>query len=292
MTTLAIGGCAIGFTTSAPAREVLLDEPFIPFVSDVPPHASIDVVAGVPREATPRGREADHHTGGVWRYYHDHARDDASNDTNNDAAHVFTLTSPPDAADPYEVLRLDADLRAGTAYCGSELAPLRYPMGLLLYAFLLGRQGATVVHACGIDDAGRGLLFAGNSGHGKTTMARLWGDRARLLCDDRIVLRVVDGEAWMYSTPWHGEMRTVTPEPVPLSAVFFLRHHDEHAPVRLAPAAGGKHLITRAFIPYYDAAGTARSLELCGRIAETVPCYELGFAKDPSVVDAIRCLVS
>jgi len=79
--------------------------------------------------------------------------------------------------------------------------PLDYPLGQVLMVCLLARSRGVMVHACGIDDHGRGYLFAGNSGHGKSTMARLWNEEARILNDDRIVVREKDGQFWMYATP-------------------------------------------------------------------------------------------
>ena len=72
--------------------------------------------------------------------------------------------------------------------------PLEYPLDELLLQGLLARGRGAEIHACGIaDGSGRGLLFVGQSGAGKTTMARLWeGERGiTVLSDDRIILRRV-----------------------------------------------------------------------------------------------------
>ena len=70
--------------------------------------------------------------------------------------------------------------------------PLSTPLDELLYGALLARGRGAEIHGCGLIDAhGNGLLFAGRSGAGKTTMARLWQDvpGTTILSDDRIILR-------------------------------------------------------------------------------------------------------
>ena len=74
-----------------------------------------------------------------------------------------------------------------------------------------------------VDPEGRGHLFVGQSGAGKSTMARFWAGRegVRILSDDRIILRQIRGEIWMYGTPWHGEARHALPEKARLAGYIF-----------------------------------------------------------------------
>ena len=153
---------------------------------------------------------------------------------------------------------------------------------------LMARGRGLMVHACGIDDGGRGYLFAGNSTHGKSTMARIWRDEATILNDDRIVLRWREGRFWMYGTPWHGDYSGVSPGGVPLEKVYFLRHAAENQVRRQEGTAAATRLLTRCFLPLWDAEGMAFSLDLCARVAARVPCHELGFVPDQDVIDFVR----
>jgi len=113
---------------------------------------------------------------------------------------------------------------------------------------LLARGRGLLMHACAIDDGGRGYLFAGNSTHGKTTIARLWEGQARILNDDRIALRPgEDGRIWLYCTPWHGEYDQITLRPVPLDKLFFLRHSPQNTLTPRAGAAAASMLLARCF---------------------------------------------
>ena len=78
---------------------------------------------------------------------------------------------------------------------------------------LLSLGKGILLHACGIDDDGSGYLFLGNSTDGKSTMAKLWFENhAKVLNDDRIVVKEKDGEFWMYGTPWHGDFKEISPQ--------------------------------------------------------------------------------
>jgi hypothetical protein len=155
---------------------------------------------------------------------------------------------------------------------------------------LLAQGRGLMAHACGIDDGGRGYLFAGNSGHGKTTTAWLWRDQATILNDDRIVLRWREGRFWMYGTPWHGDYTGVSPRGVPLEKIFFLRHAGQNQARRVEGVTAASMLLTRCFPPLWDAAGMEFTLEFCAQLAGKVPCYELGFLPAEGAVEYVRCV--
>ena len=217
-----------------------------------------------------------------------------------DGRNVFVLKSAVLGPSPYRIAVFDGDFRRGKVYSrapepgetpdGLLPNPLEFPLSELLMMCLLARGRGLMVHACGIEDGGRGYLFAGNSTHGKSTMARLWQDEALILNDDRIVLRRREGRFWMYGTPWHGDYSGVSPQGVPLEKIFFLRHADANEVRRREDVAAASMLLTRCFPPLWDAEGMRFTLEFCGQLVADVPCYELGFVPDKNVLDLVRCV--
>ena len=216
-----------------------------------------------------------------------------------DGKKAFALWSPSAGPRPYQLAIFKGDFSQGEIFHRSSktrMAPkdiassLGFPLSEVLMVCLLAQERGLMVHACGVDDGGRGYLFAGNSTHGKTTMARLWKGQARILNDDRIVLRQREGRLWMYGTPWHGEYSSVSPHGVPLAKIFFLRHNHANHIHQIAGATAASMLLARCFPPLWDAKGMHFTLDLCASLAETAPCYELGFTPDSSVVDFIRCV--
>jgi len=207
----------------------------------------------------------------------------------------------PSATGPYVVAIFDRDFRHGTVHRrvrdservppeGLLPYPLDYPLGEVLMICLLAQERGVMLHACGVDDAGRGYLFAGNSGDGKSTMARLWKDEATILNDDRIVLRQRHGRFWMYGTPWHGEYTTVSPHGIPVERIFSLHHAEANHARDWHGAAAASKLLARSFPPLWETDGMGFTLEFCTQLVKTVPCYELGFAPDRHIVDFVRSL--
>jgi hypothetical protein len=222
-------------------------------------------------------------SGATWSLYRQGAR------------RVFVLRSEPAGAEAYCVAVFDAQFKHGNVFTrilpnGTIPNPLEYPLSEVLMVCLLAQGRGLMVHACGVNDRGHGSLFAGNSTHRKSTMARLWREHATILNDDRIVLRRDGAKIWMYGTPWHGNYSEVSPQGIALDALFFLRHAEANEAVPLKPAQALSMLLTRSFPPLWDAAGMEFTLDFCAQVVASVPCSELGFVPTPEIVDYVRCV--
>jgi hypothetical protein len=197
---------------------------------------------------------------------------------------------------PSRVALFDSDMKQVEIYSETERLPngllpdpLQYPLAEVLMICLLAQGRGLMVHACGIDDGGHGYIFAGNSTHGKSTMARLWKDKACVLNDDRIVLRKHEGKFWMYGTPWHGDYTAVVPKGILLEKVFFLNQEDVNSMSCVEGATAASKLLTRCFPPLWNEEGMNFTLDFCAQLVSDVPCYELGFVPDNKIVDFVRC---
>lgn len=96
---------------------------------------------------------------------------------------------------------------------------------MLLYTFCTSSFDTLMVHASVIAYAGNGYMFLGKSGTGKSTHSSLWLkyiEGAELLNDDNPVVRVIDGNAYVYGSPWSGKTPCYKNECLPLGAVVRL----------------------------------------------------------------------
>ena len=78
----------------------------------------------------------------------------------------------------------------------------------IVYAQALLRQASVSIHASAVYRQGKAYLFMGKSGTGKSTHAALWLRHlpdTRLLNDDNPVIRLKDGDAIAYGSPWSGK---------------------------------------------------------------------------------------
>jgi hypothetical protein len=168
--------------------------------------------------------------------------------------------------------------------------PLEFPLSEIWMVSLFSKGHGLMVHACGIDDNGRGYLFAGNSTHGKTTIAKIWKEQAVILNDDRIVIRKRDGQFWIYGTPWHGEYTGVSSKGVPVKKIFFLHHADRNSMKKCSGIDAASMLLVRSFPPLWDSEGMKFTLDFCSKLVSAVPCYKLNFMPDEDIVDFVRCM--
>jgi hypothetical protein len=110
-----------------------------------------------------------------------------------------------------------------------------------------GRE-AFLFHGCGVIVKGKGYLFTGPSGAGKTTVARLAAERA-VLNDEAVLLKMQDGEVWMGGTPLLGGVNQRMATWVPLQAILVLQHGED---VELRPLGKGEaypRFLSQLFAP-------------------------------------------
>jgi radical SAM protein with 4Fe4S-binding SPASM domain len=149
--------------------------------------------------------------------------------------------------------------------------------------------GGAFIHAAGVDLKGRGLLFAGPSEAGKSTVVKMLKGRVKVLCDDRMIVRREAGGFRIHGTWSHGEIPDVSPDSAPLSAVFFLRQSGENRLDRIRdPKTILKDLLPRLVRPLVTADWWERVLALAGSIAAEIPCYDMHFDKSGKIVDALE----
>jgi len=226
-------------------------------------------------------------SGTVWRLYE------------SPRSVSLVLRSPVGGPLPYRVAVFNRDLTNGEIVniAGSDAEsedrsqydPLEFPLSEVLTVYLLSMGKGLMIHACGISDNGRGLLFPGNSTDGKTTIAMQWRGSAKVLNDDRIILRPSAKGFLMYGTPWHGDLSDVSAEGVILESVNFLRHGDVNVSTEVTGAKAVSMLLRRSFLPLWSTSGMEFSLDLCRKLESSVPFHELHFVPDERIVDYIRC---
>ncbi|MBR6631030.1 MAG: hypothetical protein IKK89_03675 [Alistipes sp.] len=88
-----------------------------------------------------------------------------------------------------------------------DISLLRFGLWMM-FGVVLSENSAIAIHSSVIVSRERGLLFLGESGTGKSTHTRLWRENiegATLLNDDSPIVRIVDGKALVFGSPWSGK---------------------------------------------------------------------------------------
>ncbi len=150
------------------------------------------------------------------------------------------------------------------------------------YALLALRAGGLLFHAAGIVRRGRGYLFFGHSGSGKTTVARLsLGD---LVLNDDLVLLMPKGQRWVvHATPfWNPSQIRPTCRSAPLAAMFRLVQDREVYLEEMGRGEALAELVANVPVIPADPARSHKLLEVGRRLLRQVPIYRLHFLPDAS----------
>lgn len=131
----------------------------------------------------------------------------------------------------------------GEYYCAEGTRPYALMMSvsmalMMMYTYVSASSNALLMHASVIRHKGMANLFLGTSGTGKSTHSRLWLgniEGAELMNDDNPVLRVEDGQVYVYGTPWSGKTPCYRNVREQVRAIV----HLTQAPVNEATKLGG-----------------------------------------------------
>ena len=154
---------------------------------------------------------------------------------------------------------------------------------MLLFAFRTAGMETIEIHAsCTVKD-GKGFLFLGKSGTGKSTHSRLWKKNvpgAWLLNDYNPVIRLVDAVPRVYGTPWSGKTPCYINDDYPVGAVVRINqapHNEIH-----------KMSVVEGFASLYSSSSGLRALkpiadglfETVSTVVQKVPSYVMDCLPD------------
>lgn len=150
------------------------------------------------------------------------------------------------------------------------------------------------LHSSAVMLDGKAYLFSAPSGTGKSThtekWCRLFG--AKLLNDDKPILRR-QPEGWIaYGSPWSGKHDLSVPEAVPLGGIAFLCRGQENSIYRMDAAEAVPMLISQA-LRYLRQEEMILQLDLLDRLLKEAPVWKLTCRNDDEAAyvshEAMRC---
>jgi len=197
----------------------------------------------------------------------------------------------------YRQLIVQKDFSCGQLLGDFEADPeallLPKELEIVFYVNWLGLYGDLILHAAAVRIGEDGYAFIGHSHAGKSTLARILSEdkSVKVFGEDQVVLRFMDGEFWLFGSPWHFYSSLFAPEGVRLKGLFFLDAKGKESYVRLEPLEGVSKILQTAFIPYYNAAAVERIMDRLGQLSELIPFQTFGFALDEDLQELIQRIV-
>ena len=174
----------------------------------------------------------------------------------------------------------DADIAGGVnKYYGMSPNDIEYVYsGNRFYKGLLAFDGM-MLHASGVVKNGYAYLFSANPGTGKSTHTSLWlkafGDEAFIINDDKPALRIIDGEVYVYGTPFSGKTDLNVNTRAKLGGICFLERSEENW---IKPITGAQAIMLtlRQTLHKLDGEQMQKMLELLDKILSVAPLYRMG----------------
>lgn len=173
-----------------------------------------------------------------------------------------------------------------------------FPTDQIWLCELLPQREAVLIHSGAAVVDGKGMMFIGHSGAGKsTTMEILKAAREKnemdvtILCDDRNVVRRQDKDWILYGTWSHGTTEDVSPSSAPLEGLFFLEQANRNEIISIQDK---KHVWKLLFPTLIRSMQTVdwmnKEMDILERIIEEVPAYLMRFDRSGAIVKEINKL--
>lgn len=136
-----------------------------------------------------------------------------------------------------------------------------------------------VLHSSAVAVDGNAYLFSAHSGTGKSTHTSLWleyfKDRAFIINDDKPCIREVDGELYVYGTPWSGKHDISINDKFKLKAITFLCRSEENWIKEASKEEAISLFLTQSYKPK-DKEHMELLLNMINKILSKVKVYRMG----------------
>ena len=160
----------------------------------------------------------------------------------------------------------------------------------ILFAKLLCNLRGLILHANGFDIQGKGILLAGASGVGKSTLSETLKNKGLdVLCDDRMFITKKKNAFWIHGNWCHGSIANVTNISVPLHAIFFLEQAKENSSTKISNRKQKTHQLIQSLVkPFFTSTEWDMTFSTIDDLVRTIECYHLKFDLSGKVYTTIK----
>lgn len=177
--------------------------------------------------------------------------------------------------------RIEVDCEYRHAYIGvhNQLA-LKHALMNVYSSLIIHHNWGLLIHSSCVKEDGQAHIFAGHSGAGKSTAAKLSFPRA-LLSDEATIVKITSDDITIMHSPFRSELETPYTEGyVPLSRIHMLYQAPQNTHTPLKKSDAYLHLIDKVFCWTNHDQETKRILGLLHILVTRVPVYDLYFQKN------------
>lgn len=161
---------------------------------------------------------------------------------------------------------------------------------MMTFAFAASRCDTLLIHASLVRQHGKGYAFIAKSGTGKSTQVSLWLrylPDCDLMNDDNPIVRYIDGQTYIYGSPWSGKTPCYRDVKAPLGAVTRIDQAPKNSIEKLSPIESFVSLLPACSSMKWDKELFRRVCDTVTKVVETTPNYILHCLPDKEA--AILC---
>lgn len=189
--------------------------------------------------------------------------------------YVVTLSARPDGVMHRMTANRDfSEVRIALRFDDRDAGFILASLIRIAYSQAILYHEALSIHASAVFHEGVAYLFMGRSGTGKSTHSSLWIRHlpgTELLNDDNPTVRLRDGRAWAYGTPWSGKTPCYRPLAFPIGGMVRLSQAPENRFRRQEGANAFVALYPGCSVICQDSDLLSRLYDTLIRLAESVP---------------------
>jgi hypothetical protein len=158
----------------------------------------------------------------------------------------------------------------------------------IVHSLVLSKEGGFLLHAASAIRNGRAFLFAGVSGAGKTTMARLAPTDAALLTDEISYVRKHKDGYFAFGTPFTGELaKSGENICAPIAGLYLLAQGPQNRLEPVVHAEAVRALLTNILFFAEETELVEMVFHSACEFISRIPVYRLTFVPDPQVWELI-----
>jgi hypothetical protein len=149
---------------------------------------------------------------------------------------------------------------------------------MLAYAFAGCWNDTLMVHASLVRHNNFGYAFIAKSGTGKSTQVSSWLryiPNCDLMNDDNPIIRIIDGKAYIYGSPWSGKTPCYRQVKAPLGAITRINRAEENCIEQLQPVEAFASFLPSCSTMKWDSAIFNNICDAVTKIVENIPVYTL-----------------
>lgn len=149
---------------------------------------------------------------------------------------------------------------------------------MLIFAFAGSRQDTLLIHASLVRQNGYGYAFIAKSGTGKSTHVSLWLRHlpgCDLMNDDNPIVRIIDGEAFIFGGPWSGKTPCYRNVKARLGAITRIDRAESNSIEKLPPIEAFASFLPSCSSMKWDEDIFNRICNTVTKIVETTGIYTL-----------------